>query len=129
MKKFILIVLVVLLAIASGLYFYMYKNHRDIASEEASFSIAVKDLESEFIQNDSLANKKYLDKTIEVYGKITSMDATTKIIVLDDKMEGTSQQSISQGLTVGKQVKMKGRFIGYDDLLGEFKMDQVTIRQ
>ena len=129
MKKIILIVLVVLLAIASGLYFYMYKNHRDIASEEASFSIAVKDLESEFIQNDSLANKKYLDKTIEVYGKITSMDATTKIIVLDDKMEGTSQQSISQGLTVGKQVKMKGRFIGYDDLLGEFKMDQVTIRQ
>lgn len=129
MKKIILIVLIVLLAIASGLYFYMYKNHRDIASEEASFSIAVKDLESEFIQNDSLANKKYLDKTIEVYGKITSMDATTKIIVLDDKMEGTSQQSISQGLTVGKQVKMKGRFIGYDDLLGEFKMDQVTIRQ
>lgn len=129
MKKIILIVLVVLLAIASGLYFYMYKNHRDIASEEASFSIAVKDLESEFIQNDSLANKKYLDKTIEVYGKITSMDAKTKIIVLDDKMEGTSQQSISQGLTVEKQVKMKGRFIGYDDLLGEFKMDQVTIRQ
>lgn len=126
MKK---IILIVLLAIASGLYFYMYKNHRDIASEEASFSIAVKDLESEFIQNDSLANKKYLDKTIEVYGKITSMDAKTKIIVLDDKMEGTSQQSISQGLTVGKQVKMKGRFIGYDDLLGEFKMDQVTIRQ
>ena len=129
MKKILLIFFVAVLTIASGLYFYMYKNHRDIASEEASFSIAVKDLESEFIQNDSLANKKYLDKTIEVYGKITSMDATTKIIVLDDKMEGTSQQPISQGLTVGKQVKMKGRFIGYDDLLGEFKMDQVTIRQ
>ena len=129
MKKILLILFGAVLTMASGLYFYMYKDHRDIASEEASFSIAVKDLESEFIQNDSLANKKYLDKTIEVYGKITSMDATTQIIVLDDKMEGTSQQSISQGLTVGKQVKMKGRFIGYDDLLGEFKMDQVTIRQ
>lgn len=129
MKKILLILFVAVLTMASGLYFYMYKDHRDIASEDASFSKAVKDLESEFIQNDSLANKKYLDKTIEVYGKITSMDATNKIIVLDDKMEGTSQQSISQGLTVGKQVKMKGRFIGYDDLLGEFKMDQVTIRQ
>ena len=129
MKKILLILFVAVLAMASGLYFYMYKDHRDIASEDASFSIAVKDLESEFIQNDSLANKKYLDKTIEVYGKITSMDATTKIIVLDDKMEGTSQQSISQGLTVGKQVKMKGRFIGYDDLLGEFKMDQAIISQ
>lgn len=129
MKKIVLIIVVVIVAIASGLYFYMYKNHRDIASEEASFSIAVKDLEKEFTQNDSLANKKYLDKTIEVYGKMTSVDLATKIIVLDEKMEGTTQQAIPQGLTVGKQVKMKGRFIGYDDLLGEFKMDQVTISE
>ena len=129
MKKIVLIVVVVIVAIASGLYFYMYKNHRDIASEDASFSIAVKDLEKEFTQNDSLANKKYLDKTIEVYGKMTSVDLATKIIVLDEKMEGTTQQAILQGLTVGKQVKMKGRFIGYDDLLGEFKMDQVTISE
>lgn len=129
MKKIVLIVVVVIVAIASGLYFYMYKNHRDIASEEASFSIAVKDLENEFTQNDSLANKKYLDKTIEVYGKMTSVDLATKIIVLDEKMEGTMQQAIPTGLTVGKQVKMKGRFIGYDDLLGEFKMDQVTISE
>ena len=48
MKKIVLIVVVVIVAIASGLYFYMYKNHRDIASEDASFSIAVKDLENEF---------------------------------------------------------------------------------
>jgi len=129
MKKIVLIVVVVIVAIASGLYFYMYKNHRDIASEEASFSIAVKDLENEFTQNDSLANKKYLDKTIEVYGKMTSVDLTTKIIVLDEKMEGTTKQDIPDGLTVGKQVKMKGRFIGYDDLLGEFKMDQVTLSE
>ena len=129
MKKIVLIVVVVIVAIASGLYFYMYKNHRDIASEDASFSIAVKDLENEFTQNDSLANKKYLDKTIEVYGKMTSVDLATKIIVIKKKMEGTTQQVIPQGLTVGKQVKMKGRFIGYDDLLGEFKMDQVTISE
>lgn len=129
MKKIVLIVVVVIVAIASGLYFYMYKNHRDIASEDASFSIAVKDLENEFTQNDSLANKKYLDKTIEVYGKMTSVDLATKIIVLDEKMEGTTQQAIPEGLTIGKQIKMKGRFIGYDDLLGDFKMDQVTLSE
>lgn len=129
MKKIVLIVVVVIVTIASGLYFYMYKDHRDIASEEASFSIAVKDLENEFTQNDSLANKKYLDKTIEVYGKMTSVDLATKIIVLDEKMEGTTQQAIPEGLTIGKQIKMKGRFIGYDDLLGDFKMDQVTLSE
>jgi predicted negative regulator of RcsB-dependent stress response len=129
MKKIVLIVVVVIMLLASGMYFYMNKKHRDIASEEASFSIAVKDLENEFAQNDSLSNRKYLDKTIEVYGKITSIDVATKIVVLDQKIEGTSQQDIPKELTVGVQVKMKGRFIGYDDLLGEFKMDQVAINQ
>ncbi|WP_309642154.1 OB-fold protein [Flavobacterium sp.] len=129
MKKIALIVVVILIIAATGLYFYMYQDHRDIANEDASFSLTVKSLETEFSQNDSLANKKYLDKTIEVYGKISSLDLPINAIVLDEKMFGTFQQSVPEGLTAGKQVKMKGRFIGYDDLLGEFKMDQVTVSE
>jgi predicted negative regulator of RcsB-dependent stress response len=127
MKKIVLIVIVFVVAIAVGVYFYMYKEHRNIADEDASFSLTVAKLETEFTQNDSLANKKYLDQTIEIYGKISSLDLASNAIVLDEKMFGTFQKTIDQGLTVGKQVKMKGRFIGYDDLLGEFKMDQVAI--
>jgi uncharacterized protein HemY len=66
MKKIALVVIVLLVAVGLGLYCYMYKAHRDIASEDASFSVTVKELQNEFSQNDSLANKKYLDRTIEV---------------------------------------------------------------
>ena len=129
MKKIILIVIVFLFAIAAGLYFYMYKEHRIIADEDASYSLTVAKLESEFVQNDRLANKKYLDQTIEIYGKISSLDVISNAIVLDEKMFGTCQNAVDQKLKVGKQVKMKGRFIGYDDLLGEFKMDQVSVSE
>jgi len=70
-----------------------------------------------------------LDQTIEVSGKISNIDPATKAIVLDEKMEGTFLSPMPEGFTVGKQVKMKGRFIGYDDLLEVFKMDQVTVTE
>lgn len=127
MKKFVLIAVMFIALIGIGLYFYMYKDHRDIASEEASFSLTVKDLQTQFSQNDSLANKKYLDRTIEVYGKISSMDVASNAIVMDEKLLGTFKSTASKDLTVGQQVKIKGRFIGYDDLLEEFKLDQVSV--
>lgn len=129
MKKIILIVVILIAVIGTGIYFYMYKDHRDIANEDASFSLTVKDLQTEFSQNDSLANKKYLDRTIEVYGKISSLDVASNAIVMDEKLLGTFKTKVSKDLTVGKEVKIKGRFIGYDDLLEEFKLDQVSISE
>ncbi|NHM07266.1 hypothetical protein G4D82_08545 [Flavobacterium sp. CYK-4] len=127
MKKILLIIIVFIIAIAGGLYFYMYQNHRDIGAEEASFSLTVKSLEAEFAANDAQANQKYLDKTIEVKGKISSFDAVEKAIVLDEKMFATYATQPVKAPVVGQEVKIKGRFIGYDDLLGEFKMDQITL--
>lgn len=129
MKKIVLIITVLIVAIAVGLYFYMYQNHRDIATEEASFSLTVAGLEAEFIANDAQANQKYLDKTIEVKGKITSVDAAEKAIVVDEKMFATYETPPTKTPVVGQEVIVKGRFIGYDDLLGEFKLDQITLSE
>lgn len=129
MKKNALIIIVLLVAIGLGIYFYMYKDHRDIASEDASFSITVNTLQTEFTDNDSVANKKYLDHTIEVYGKISNVDVSSNAVVLDEKIFGTFKNAMPKDLTVGKPLKIKGRFIGYDDLLGEFKIDQVTVSE
>ncbi len=127
MKKKLLVLVVVIAIAAVGVYFYTYKGHRDITTEKASFSLSVKDLQQEFLQNDSLANSKYLDNTIEVYGKISSLDLESNGIVLDEKLFATFKDSTSKKLTQGAALKIKGRFIGYDDLLEEFKMDQVSI--
>ena len=129
MKKIALIIIILLVAVGTGIYFYMYKDHRDISTEDASFSVTVDALQTEFTANDSIANKKYLDHTIEVYGKISSLDLGSNAVVLDEKVFGTFKNAMPKDLSVGKPLKLKGRFIGYDDLLGEFKIDQVAVSE
>lgn len=126
MKKTILIVLLLAAAITGG-YFYLYKGHRSIDSEAADFTITIPQIQQEFSANDSLANQKYLDKTIIVSGKVTTVDQQGNSIIIDEKLTATFGTATAADFSVGKSVKIKGRFIGYDDLLEEFRLDQISI--
>ncbi|GEP52039.1 hypothetical protein FNO01nite_27110 [Flavobacterium noncentrifugens] len=124
-KKIIFAFVVIAVGCAFAAYKVLYKEHRNISLENATFSISVKTLEQEFLANDSLANAKFADKTIEVHGKITNIDAASNSITIDEKLEAVLFVK-DNGLQLQQQVHVKGRFVGYDDLLGEFKMDQVS---
>ena len=125
MKKIIFGFLFLLLLV--GVYFYVYKAHRDIAKEEVSYDIAVPALFSEYQSNESAANTKYLDKTIVVSGKVSSLNMETRSIVLDEKLFATFLDKIPATIQPNSQLKIKGRLIGYDSLLEEIKMDQCII--
>ncbi len=127
MKKKLLIFVLLVVAVLIGGYFYAYKGHRDIASEAADFELTVNDLSKAFSENDSLANAKYADKTIQIYGKITQIDLSSSTIVVDEKLSAVFADSILPKIKVQDAVTIKGRFVGYDDLLEEFKVDQVTL--
>lgn len=127
MKKIIVISLIILVIAAIGLFFYTYKEHRDIATEEVAFSISSKALQDEFNKNDSLFNLKYADKTIEIYGKTSDVDVSNHTIIIDGKVEVVLMDTIMKNIELSKDVKIKGRYVGYDDLLEEFKMDQATL--
>jgi predicted negative regulator of RcsB-dependent stress response len=129
MKKKIIIVLAILALSGAGMYLYMYKDHRDIATESADYSTTVSKLQQQFKENSTTANKKYADKTIEVYGKITAADLPNHTITIEEKLSAVFKDSVVKDLPAGKSVKIKGRFVGYDDLLEEFKMDQVSLSQ
>ena len=126
MKKKIIITLGILLVLAFVGYKYVYKSHRDIATETVSYSVAVQDVHAAFLKNDSLANAKYLDKTIVIYGKITDIDLSNKIITVDEKLLATFNKKLPPNLKLQQNIKIKGRLIGFDDLLEELKMDQCS---
>ena len=126
-KKIILIAVLIIAVSAVSLYFYMYKAHRDIASEKADYAVSVKQLQDDYTKSDTLFNQKYMDKTIEVYGKITGVDSAENGIVLDEKLSVTFNDSTKKEVTVGKSIKIKGRLLTYDDILEEFRMDQASI--
>lgn len=125
MKKIILLFL--FLVVLVGGYFYVYKEHRDIAKEEVSYDIAVPTLFSEYQSNESAADAKYLDKTIVVSGKVSSLNKETQSMVLDEKLFATFLDKIPSTIEPNSHIKVKGRLIGYDSLLEEIKMDQCII--
>ena len=107
-------------------YKFIYHEHRDIANEKAVFTVSVPQLLKEFVTDETKANAKYLDKSITVKGKITSIDMANKTIVVDEKVFAIL--TISNDVKVGSEVSVQGRLIGYDSLLEEIKIDQAQIK-
>jgi hypothetical protein len=126
-KKFIIIFALFLIVLYFG-YKYIYKSHRDISSENAAFTITSAMILNDYKNDEKDANAKYSDKTIVVKGKITQIDLTTKSIVIDEKLYGMLL-NLDKDIKVNDSVSIKGRFLGYDELLEELKMDQITINK
>ncbi len=127
MIKKILIFSAILAFIGFGIYKYAFKPQRNIATEKATFEIAADDFLQEFSAQDSIANLKYLDKTIFIYGKITTIDLKNNAIIVNDKIYVTFTEKLDQNLQVESPAKLKARYVGFDDLLEEYRMDQGTI--
>lgn len=127
MNKKIAFSILILLLMAFAIYRYTYQEHRNISNEKASYTTTVPALEKEFAVNDSLAFSKYQNKTIEVIGKVTKLDPENKAVILDHKVFVTFNDSLPKDILLDKKTRIKGRFLGYDELLEEFKIDQSSI--
>ena len=126
-KKILIIIIPLFLITGISIYLYSYKGHRNIESETADYTVTVKGLEKEFTFNDSLANAKYQDKTIEVTAIVTAVEPASKGIVIGEKIFATFKDSLPINIEIGRMLKIKGRFLGYDELLQEFKIDQSSL--
>jgi hypothetical protein len=127
MRKKILIIIPLFLITGISIYLYSYKGHRNIESETADYIVTVDDLEKEFTLSDSLATIKYQDKTIEVTAIVTAVEPASKGIVIGEKIFATFKDSLPKDIAIGSMLKIKGRFLGYDELLQEFKIDQSSL--
>lgn len=129
MKKIAFGLLFVAIIASVGIYFYMYQGHRNIANETSAYTLTVSELAQQYTADVTASDKKYLDQTIEVNGTITSIDAANHSIVLNEKLSAVFKDSILPKLSIQSTIKIKGRFIGFDDLLEELKMDQVSVSE
>lgn len=127
MKKKILITTCLLLLIGISFYLYTYKGHRDIKSETPDYIVTIYQLEKEFNSNDRLAYIKYQDKTIQLTAQVTTIDRASNGILIGEKIFATFKDPLPKDIVSGKMLKIKGRFLGYDELLQEFKIDQSSV--
>jgi len=123
--KIILFALITIILIGLFVYNYaMYGGSRNLATEKTDFTVASSSITSEFIRNTESANKKYLEKAVAVKGKITASDGN-KVILDEIIICNLKNQDLS--IKKGQTACVKGRIIGYDDLMGELKLDQCFI--
>ncbi|WP_152561052.1 hypothetical protein [Flavobacterium sp. ASV13] len=128
MNKKTKIIISILFAIVLIIFFsYNYLMHsgaRNLATEKTDFTVSSAAITAEFISDLEAANKKYLENAVAIKGKITALNG--KEVILD----GTIICSFKdQDLSIKKDqiVTVKGRIVGYDDLMGEVKLDQCFI--
>lgn len=125
-KKIILIAFFIIFAIAGVYWYAMNAGGRNIETEKADFTVTTSVISQEFSSNDAAATKKYLNKAIAISGTVTDINTTENLVILDQtticqflKVDGT--------LLKGTKLTIKGRFTGFDDLMGELKLDQCVI--
>ncbi|WP_290699889.1 hypothetical protein [Lacinutrix sp.] len=126
MKKKLQLIFVAIIIASFFAYNYIYQDHRNISNESAVFTTDSKSLSDEFKNNIQDSETKYLNKTIVIKGEVSEINTTD--LTLNDLIFCSFSQSMSTGLLqLNKQITIKGRCIGYDDLLEQVKLDQCTL--
>lgn len=119
--KIISAVVIVLIAGFFGGYLYVMKGgERNLQTEDTAYKVNAADLSAEFSQDAEKATKKYLNKAVEIRGTVTS--GKDKEVVLNSNIVCTMQQPVKTNAS--DNVSIKGRILGFDDLMGEIKLDQ-----
>ena len=123
-KVTFLIGLIVIVALGYfGYNYIMTAGARDIQTEKSEYTKTATDIFTEFSNNSEIATKNYLNKTVQVSGKVTTIGED--VITIDEKV--SCQLQVSKSVAVGSQIIIKGRVTGYDDLLEELKLDLCLI--
>jgi hypothetical protein len=128
-KKIIIAIVTLLLVVSGGIYFYygvVFKEARNIESEIPDFSISAMTLLDDYNADPKKADFSYLNKTIEITGKVTK--ETDSVIILENNVFCLFTQKIKTPL-LNNKVTIKGKCIGYDELFQEVKLDQCTINK
>lgn len=105
----------------TGYNYVMYGGARNLSNEETAFTVSSKSIANEFASNIEMSNKKYLEKAIAVKGTITKITGTE--VIIDDSII-CNLKDFDSTIQKNQVVTLKGRVVGYDDLMGELKLDQ-----
>ena len=123
MRNKIIVALILVVGVIFA-YNYMYPNHRSISEEPVSYTLDDESLFNEFKADSYKAELKYLDQTIVVSGLITSLNKES--VTIGSKIY-CQFEALNNDLKVNDSIAVKGRCIGFDDLLEEIKLDQCSV--
>ena len=124
-KKYLPLVFIVLLI---TVYAVWNKPHKNYSNTKPNITIDSSNFINEFKTNSTIATEKYLNQVILVNGNVT--DRLTKSVVLNNGIVCTLDSLSLKALEliqINNEVSIKGRFVGFDDLFEEIRLDHCFI--
>ncbi|MFN5135334.1 MAG: OB-fold protein [Chitinophagaceae bacterium] len=120
MKKIALVILVLLLAVAAYVWFFVWNKPKTDVKVETAIKTDAVALFNEYSTNEQSANQKYLEKILEVAGIVTSVNKnaegqTVILLKTNDSMFGINctMEEKDVVLKEGDAVTLKGICTGY----------------
>ena len=98
-------------------------GERNLETEKPAFVVSSLIIYEEFARNTELVTPKYLNKAIEIKGKVTAHE--NNLVTLDGKI--SCQLKTKEKVDLNTLIVIKGRVTGYDDLLEELRLDHCII--
>ena len=119
--------IVIYLIVLTGLglfvaYKIIYKPHQTVASQQAAFVGTSEVFKKEVAQN----SEKWQNAIVQLNGTITDLDEQGIMMSETIYCQFKNLESLKT-LSLETSISIKGRFIGYDDLLEEIKLDNCDI--
>ena len=102
----------------------MHGGARDLTQEDTAFTVTSDRITEEFKSNTEVSNKKYLEKAVAITGKITAVNDNE--IILNNTIV-CNLKNKNKNLKNVENVTIKGRIVGYDDLMGDIKLDNCFV--
>ena len=118
-KKTIFFVVAFLCLVMAGYLYYLYQKPRTgVSGVEADYTIAANLLYEAFVKDEPAASNRYIDKVLEVKGRVEQIDTLNgKNVLLGSSNEnGGVNCSLSEDSpvpTLGSEVIIKGRCTGF----------------
>lgn len=120
-KLLIAVVIVIVLGVFIG-YKIMYKPHKTLTDFDVKFSGLAENFTKK-VKHDAAV---WQNVVVELTGTITAKDA--KGITLNNTIYCQFENvTLLPKVKEGETLKIKGRMMGYDDLLEELKLDKTII--
>ncbi|GAA3783270.1 hypothetical protein GCM10022271_14500 [Corallibacter vietnamensis] len=121
------IIAIILVIQISGFYL-IYKNvvqpPVSIEDVKSDYNHSVKQFYLEFVESNVAFDRKYLNKVISLTGNVTVVQDS--VIILNNKIVCIANEKFNNTIK-DKTIKVKGKYVGYDELFDNLKMDECVI--
>ena len=115
------LLVIILLAVLG--YQYVMRPAKSIEEKKAEYVGSATELLKEVNKDTQV----WQDKVVSIFGRVTNLDDKGFMLSSNIFCQLKDSSTVRE-LKLGDSVSIKGRVIGYDDLLEEVKLDQCIIK-